>query len=103
MSVFETALGDLYGDPHLAVDATYRPAGGDALPVRVIVSKPDVPVEVIGVPVKAETVMISMPISAVPVVTAGDQIDVGATSYRVQDDATQDAEGVTWMVGVVPV
>ena len=41
MSAIAAAFETLFADPNMARDAVFTPAGGSAVPVRVVVRRPD--------------------------------------------------------------
>ena len=95
MSVFETAAASLLADHNLAEDATYTPAGGTAVAVRVVVSRPDREIGVglsgLQVPaLRASLLVAALPPGAAP----GDTLAIGTASYRVRRITRDSAQAV---------
>ena len=100
MTVFDAALSTLHTDPNLSVSALWREGGaGAAVPVRVIVSAPDVNADFTGAPVKRTDWQITMRAVDAPTVRAGDLIQIGAEVFKVLT-AEMDAERLSWTVMV---
>lgn len=99
MSAFAAAIDALFADPNLARDGVYRAGGADpALPVRVILRRPDQIVAYGETRIVSETVSIDIRMSDVAAPRAGDGIDVDGTIYIIQGEPVRDPERLVWTI-----
>ena len=103
MTAFAAATDVLFADLHLAWDAVYRPAGaGDGIPVRAMLRRPD-RIESFGeTRLLADTTLIDVRTAEVPLLAAGDTVDVDVDIYRVQGEPVRDSERLVWTAELRP-
>lgn len=102
MSAIDTALSTLFADPNIARDATFTPAVGDPVPVRVVARRPD---RVFGgfgeTQLWASTTLIDVRVADVPAIARGDGFAIDGVDYVVQGEPVRDAERLVWTVEAV--
>ena len=103
MTAFGLAVGALFADRNMAVDALWRRAGsGPAVAVRVVRRRPDA-VSSFGegrYVSGADEVLV--PVAAVPDLGVGDTLEVGPEVLEVTADPVRDARHLVWTAQVVP-
>jgi hypothetical protein len=103
MTIFFTAINDIFADPNVARDAVWRPGGtGDGIPVRAIARCPDREVEFGDVAVHMATAVFEVRISEVPNPVEGDTIALGSETFVVQGEPVRDAERLVWTLDTRP-
>ena len=85
MSIFAAAAAVLAADPHLGVAATYTPAAGQPVQIRVVPSRPEDTIGGLDAPRSiAVAAAIMIPAGVLPARPArGDAVTFGATNYLV--------------------
>ncbi len=102
MTAFDDAAAALLDNPHLAQDATYTPAGGFAVSLRVSLSRPDKEIDVGISGIHVPSLLASVLVSALPSgAAAGDTLKIGSDSHRVRQ-ITRDAQQITAQLDLVP-
>ena len=103
MTIFAEALDDLFADPHLARDAAWR-AGGTGPPaaVRIVLRQPDRIGGFGETRLLADTTVVELRTLEVPVVAAGDTIEIDGDLYRVPGEPVRDSERLVWTVELRP-
>ena len=102
MSAFALAVDGLFGDPNMARDATWEPADGDALPVRVIARRADAVTEFGGGRLWSETTRVDLRVAEVANPRPGDRIVVAGEAFVVQGEPVRDRERLVWTLDVRP-
>ena len=102
MTAFADALDRLFADPSLARDAVWRPAGGDPVPVRVVVRQPDEVSSFGESRFATDTTVCDLRVGEVAEPRPGDQIEIDATMFVLQGEPRRDSERLIWRVEVVP-
>ena len=98
MSAFAAAMDVLVADPNLGTEAIYRQGGsGTPVSLRVLRSSPDRVADAFGTGIISATDILSIAISALPAVDAGDTFTLGPDTLTVQH-AERDAVGIAWRV-----
>ena len=82
MTVFQGAVDATFAA--FGIDATYTPAGGEPLPVRVIARRPDTIVGFAETRIRAETTTFELRASEVASPRSGDQLTVDGETFVVQ-------------------
>lgn len=103
MSAFEIMNGHLFTDPNLSLSATYEPAAGGAITVRVLVRRVqggnnllDTGATIPGTEMRVRKVDVARPVE-------GDELELAdARRFRVRA-ARPDALGLVWELDVDPV
>jgi hypothetical protein len=97
MNAFAAALAAIFADPNLAVDALWRVGGaGAGVPVRVTLSNPDETVAFGERAIAYEARRVELLVSAVPVLAAGDTIEIDGEVYPVINRPKRDADRLVW-------
>ena len=78
------------------IDATYTPAGSEAVSVRVIARRPETIVGFGGTRIHAETATFELRTSEVASPRPGDQLAVGADTFVVQGEPERRAIPTGW-------
>ena len=82
MSAFAAAVDALFADPNLGRDATYQPADGDPIPVRVITRRADAITEFGAARLWSETTRFDLRVSEVASPRPGDRLVLDGESLR---------------------
>ncbi len=102
MTAFDDAASALLADPHLAGDATYTPAGGFDVSLRVSLSRPDREIDVGISGVHVPSLLASVLVSALPSgAAAGDTLKIGSDKHRVRQ-ITRDAQQIVAVLDLDP-
>ena len=102
MSVFSSALDRLFGDPNIARDATYAPAGGEPFPIRVVVRRADA-ITVFGeARLWSETTRFDLRVSEVANPRPGDWLVLDGESFVIQGEPVRDRERLVWTIDARP-
>ena len=98
MNAFADAMATLAADPNIGVDAVYRQGGsGPPISLRVLRSSPDRVADAFGTEILSATDILSVAITVLPDLAAGDSFAVGADLLTVTH-AERDASGTAWRV-----
>lgn len=100
MTAFTAAIDALFGDPHLSVAATYTPAAGSPVAVRVIWSKSDEVWHGLQTGLVAPKLVADLRVSDVADPAEDDTIEIGGTTYTVDGAPRRDREGLVWKLGL---
>ena len=99
MSIFAVAIDALFADPNLGCDAVYRVGGADpAVPVRVILRRPDRVGAFGDARIVAETTVFDLRVAEVATPAEGDTLEVSGVTYFVQGEPLCDAERLVWSI-----
>jgi len=103
MRIFAVAIDALFADPNLGVDAVYRAGGADpAVPVRVILRRPDRVGAFGDARIVAETTVFDLRVAEVATPAEGDTLEVSGATYVVQGEPLRDAERLVWSIEARP-
>jgi hypothetical protein len=102
MSAFSAALDTLFADPNLGRDATYEPADGEPIPVRVIARRADAVTEFGGGRLWSEATRLDLRVAEVADPRPGDRIVIEGTAFVVQGEPVRDRERLVWTVEARP-
>lgn len=102
MSAIAAAFETLFADPNMARDATFVPSGGSAVPVRVVLRRPDRVFEFGETRLLAATTVIEVRTAEVPALAEGDGFEVGGEMFVVQGEPVRDGERLIWTAEAVP-
>ena len=100
MTVFDIAMGTLFADPNLAVDATYIAHNGQTGTARIIIRAPDVYQKLGSSVIETGTHMLEVQVTSCPNLDENDRFVVGSTTYVVQGEPRRDEQKLTWQVDV---
>ena len=101
MSAFD-AVDVLFADPNLGRDATWEPADGDPVPVRVIARRADVVTEFGGGRLWSETTRLDIRVAEVTNPRPGDRIVVAGEAFVVHGEPARERERLVWTLDVRP-
>jgi hypothetical protein len=97
MTVFAGAVDATFAA--FGIDALYTPAGGEPIPVRVIVRRPDTVVGFGETRIHAETAAFELQASEVGNPQPNDQLTVGGDTFVVQGEPERrDPDRLVWML-----
>lgn len=103
MSAFAAAIGLIFADPNMAVDALWLPGGTPpGAPIRAIRKAPDEVTRFGGAQVWSETVRVDVRVSEVPAPAPGDRIVIAGETFEVQGEPLRDRERLVWTLDLVP-
>ena len=103
MSVFEAALGRIFGNPSMAVAAVWISAATSAeRPIRVIRRAPDRITEFGAGRFVSDTIMVAVRVSDLPEPRPGDLLVIGADSFILQGEPIRDRERLIWTLDLRP-
>ncbi len=101
MTVFQGAVDATFAA--FGIDAMYLPAGGDAVPVRLIARRPDTIVGFGETRIHAETATFELRANEVASPRPDDQLTVGGNIFIVQGEPERrDPDRRLWTVNVRP-
>jgi hypothetical protein len=99
MTVFAGAVDATFAA--FGIDATYTPAGGEPVPVRVIAKRPDTIVGFGEARIHAETSTFELRASEVANPRPGDQLTIGRETFVIQGEAERrDPDRLVWILDV---
>jgi hypothetical protein len=99
MTVFAGAVDATFAA--FGIDALYTPAGGEAVPVRVIAKRPDTIVGFGDTRIHAETATFEVRASEVASPRPDDQLTVGGDAFVIQGEAERrDPDRLVWSLDV---
>jgi hypothetical protein len=101
MTVFEGAVDATFAA--FGIDATYTPAGGAPVGVRVIAKRPDTIVGFGETRIHAETATFDVRASEVADPRTGDQLTIGAETFVIRGEPERrDPDRLVWTLDVRP-
>ena len=102
MNAFAAALDALFTDVNLGLDATWYPAGGAPVPVRVIRKAPDEVTSFGSAQILSETTLVDARVSEMANPRPGDGISIGADTFTIQGEPKRDRDRLIWTLELVP-
>lgn len=97
MSAFTAALGVLFEDPNLGLDALYRAGGtGEARPVRIMRRAPDTIGDFGEGRFVTDTLRLDVRVAEVDPLDPGDTFQIGEELLEVRSEPMRDAERLVW-------
>lgn len=97
MTVFKTAIDDLFADPNLARDALWHASGtGIGVPVRVVTRRPDQVVGFGDSRAILPSVLIDVRRSDVAAPTVGDTVAIAGDVFEIIAAPVVDSLGLVW-------
>ena len=101
MTAFAVALDALFADVNLGLDATWYPAGGAPVPVRVIRKAPDEVTSFGAAQILSETTLVDVRVSEMANPKPGDGISIGAENFAIQGEPKRDRDRLLWTLELV--
>lgn len=103
MSAAQAAIDAIFGDPNMAMAASYLAGGaGPAVPIRVIRRSPDVAQQFGESRLVSETVRLDVRVADVAAPGRGDLILIGAERLVVQGEPMRDVLRLVWRLEAEP-
>jgi hypothetical protein len=102
MTAFAAALDALFADRNLARDATYQPAEGEPLPVRVIPRRADAVTAFGEARLWSETTRLDLCVSEVAEPRPGDRLVLDGETLVIQGEPVRDRERLVWTLDTRP-
>ncbi len=100
MTAFASAIDLLFDDPNIAQTATYEPAYGEPVPVRIIARRADSVTDFGEARLWSDSTMVDLRVSEVPEPQPGDQLTLGAETFVIQGEPVRDRERLVWTLNV---
>lgn len=100
---FSIAMGAIFADPNMAVEATYRPAYSAEQSIRVLFRAPDEIMRYGESPILSDTQVAELFGADVTAPEEGDTLQIGTEVYMVRGEPRQDSLRLVWTVDLVPV
>lgn len=103
MNAFAAAMGALFADINMAVDATWYPTGGAPQPVRVIRKAPDEVTSFGSAQILSGTTIVDVRTSEMTNPKPGDGLGIGVDNFIIQGEPKRDRDQLIWTLELVPV
>ena len=102
MTAFAGLVDRLFADPSLGRDATWEPAEGEPVSIRVVARRADAITEFGGARLWSETTRLDVRVAGVPDPRPGDRIVLDGEAFVVQGEPVRDRERLVWTLEVRP-
>jgi len=102
MNAFAVSIDALFADVNLGLDATWYPAGGAPVPVRVIRKAPDEVTAFGAAQILSETTLVDVRTSEMANPKPGDGVTIGAEDFTIQGEPKRDRDRLLWTLELVP-
>ena len=102
MTAFAGLVDRLFADPNLGRDATWEPAEGEPVSVRVVARRADAITEFGGARLWSETTRLDLRVAEVANPRPGDRIVLDGEAFVVQGEPVRDRERLVWTLEVRP-
>ena len=102
MTAFAGLVDRLFADPSLGRDASWEPAVGEPVAVRVVARRADAITEFGGGRLWSETTRFDLRVAEVANPRPGDRIVVAGEAFVVQGEPVRDRERLVWTLNVRP-
>ena len=103
MTAFAGLVDRLFADPNLGRDATWEPAEGELVSVRVVARRADAITEFGGARLWSETTRLDVRVAEVPDPRPGDRLVlVSGDAFVVQGEPVRDCERLVWTLDTRP-
>jgi len=102
MTAFAGLVDRLFADPNLGRDATWEPAEGEPILVRVVARRADSVTEFGGARLWSETTRLDLRVSEVAHPRPGDRIVIDGEAFVVQGEPMRDRERLVWTIEARP-
>jgi hypothetical protein len=102
MTAFAGLVDRLFADPNLGRDATWEPAEGEPVSVRVVFRRADAITEFGGARLWSETTRFDVRVAEVADPRPGDRLVIDGEAFVVQGEPVRDRERLVWTIEVRP-
>ena len=102
MTAFAGLVDRLFADPNLGRDATWEPAEGEPVSVRVVARRADAITEFGGARLWSETTRFDLRVSEVASLRPGDRLVLDGETFVVQGEPMRDSERLVWTLDTRP-
>jgi hypothetical protein len=102
MTALAAAVDALFADPNVARDATWEPADGEPVPVRVIARRADAVTEFGDARLWSETMRFDVRVADLASPRPGDRLLLDGEAFVVQGEPTRDRERLVWTLDTRP-
>jgi hypothetical protein len=102
MSAFDAAIGMLFADPNIGVEAIYTADGGAPVLVRVVPRRADAVTDFGDARLWSETIRIDLRIAEVQNPRPGDRLEIDGDAFLIQGEPARDRERLVWTVDLRP-
>jgi hypothetical protein len=103
MTAFAGLVDRLFADPSLGRDATWEPADGEPVSIRVVARRADAITEFGGARLWSDTTRLDIRVAEVADPRPGDRIVVDGEAFVVQGEPLRDRERLVWTLDARPV
>jgi hypothetical protein len=98
MTAFAGLVDRLFADPNLGRDATWEPAEGEPVSVRVVARRADAITEFGGARLWSETTRFDVRVAEVADPRPGDRLVIDGEAFVVQSEPVRDRERLVWTI-----
>jgi hypothetical protein len=98
MTAFAGLVDRLFADPNLGRDATWEPAEGEPVSVRVAARRADAVTEFGGSRLWSETTRFDVRVAEVADPRPGDRLVINGEAFVVQGEPVRDRERLVWTI-----
>ena len=98
MTAFAGLVDRLFADPSLGRDATWEPAEGEPVSVRVVVRRADAITEFGGARLWSETTRFDVRVAEITTPRPGDRLVIDGEAFVVQGEPVRDRERLVWTI-----
>ena len=102
MTAFSAAVGALFADPNIGVEAIYTSDGGAPVLVRVVVRRADAVTDFGDARLWSETTRIDLRVAKVPNPRPGDRVEIDGEAFLIQGEPVRDRERLVWTLDLRP-
>jgi hypothetical protein len=102
MTAFAGLVDRLFADPNLGRDATWQPAEGEPVSVRVVARRADAETEFGGARLWSETTRLDVRVAEVTNPRPGDRLVLDGEAFVVQGEPMRDRERLVWTLDARP-
>ncbi len=102
MTAFAIAVDALYADPNIARAASYAPADGEPIPVRVIARRADAVTDFGDARLWSETTRFDLRVREVASPRPGDRLVLDGETFVVQGEPVRDRDRLIWTLDTRP-
>ena len=102
MAAFAGLVDRLFADANLGRDATWEPAAGEPISIRVVARRADAISEFGGARLWSETTRFEVRVAEVANPRPGDRVVVDGEAFVVQGEPVRDRERLVWTLEVRP-